>query len=268
MSGVKQLVFPERKRCNMASPRTLKDLKDDPLNPRRITTKQKEQLLKSYVEFGDLSGIIWNVRTQHIVGGHQRTNVLNKKSTEIKSEPHKDPTGTVAIGWVIVPRADGGKTRIPYREVDWDLKRQRAANIAANSAGGQFDEVKLGRILTELKAGRFPIENIPIDTLDLKKACKAFESENKRRSGIDGEGGEFAAVDPRELQEEAQHQCPKCSYMWSGSTKPSFGELHRLTDDNPSKILARKLQKKIVARKEKAKLEAAKSAKSKKSKRG
>ncbi len=55
----------------------VKDLKAFPRNPRKITDKKLDMLGKAMREFGDLSGVIYNTRTGHLVGGHQRIKHLD-----------------------------------------------------------------------------------------------------------------------------------------------------------------------------------------------
>lgn len=135
----------------MAENLTVKSLKQSgaDYNPRTITKQELDRLKKAINEFGDLSGIIKNIRTGRLVGGHQRIKIIPKdaeiKITERNSEPSR--TGTVAHGYIVI---DGEK--YTYREVDWDEQREKAANIAANAHGGDWDEEKLGEILKELSA--------------------------------------------------------------------------------------------------------------------
>lgn len=74
----------------------IRDLKPAGYNPRKITKSQLERLKKSLDEFGDLSGIVFNVRTQTLIGGHQRTKNFDP-AWEIIKEPHTDAVGTVAL---------------------------------------------------------------------------------------------------------------------------------------------------------------------------
>ncbi len=122
------------------------DLKPADYNPRTISTEQLQRLKKSLDEFGDLSGIIFNRQTGNLVGGHQRLKLLPPDAT-IKKTDLKSPTrsGTVADGYVII---DGEK--LVYREVDWDIVREKAANIAANKHGGEWEDDKLNALIAEL----------------------------------------------------------------------------------------------------------------------
>ena len=103
-------------------------------------------LKKSLEQFGDLSGIIFNRRTGRLVGGHQRVKVLppgSKIEKEDLTETSK--TGTVALGSIQI-----GGDRFVYREVDWDETTEKAANIAANQHGGEWDVPQLADWLNEL----------------------------------------------------------------------------------------------------------------------
>ncbi len=98
------------------------DLTPAPYNPRKITDKKLAMLQKSMAEFGDLSGIVMNTRTGHLIGGHQRLKVFSP-DWPIHKEPHEDVQGTVALGFVETPW-----DRWVYREVDWDETKEKAAN--------------------------------------------------------------------------------------------------------------------------------------------
>jgi len=94
--------------------------------------------------FGDLSGIVVNLRTSHLVGGHQRIKQLDP-SWKITKHPLSDEVGTVATGYVETPFG-----RFSYREVDWGLTKEKAANLAANKISGDWDNQKLAPLLEEL----------------------------------------------------------------------------------------------------------------------
>jgi hypothetical protein len=107
-------------------------------------------LQNSLEEFGDLSPIVLNIRTGHLLGGHQRTKVLRDKfgDADITITQTYEPAtsvGTVREGYVLI---DG--ERFAYREVDFDENRERLANLAANRGAGDFDEEMLKNWLADL----------------------------------------------------------------------------------------------------------------------
>lgn len=121
-------------------------LKPADYNPRKITKEQLESLKNAMEEFGDLSGIIFNRRTGNMVGGHQRIKAIPEDAEISKDKlPKLSRTGTVAEGYILL---NGEK--FAYREVDWDLNREKLANIAANKQGGEFDDDMLSALISEL----------------------------------------------------------------------------------------------------------------------
>ena len=76
------------------------------------------------------------------------------KDWKIHIEPSADLTpgdkavGTVAVGWIMTPFG-----RLSYREVDWELNVEKAANLAANKWGGTWDDAKLKDLLVGLDDG-------------------------------------------------------------------------------------------------------------------
>jgi hypothetical protein len=203
--------------------KSITDLRAATYNPREITTTQLKQLRDSIETFGDLSGIVVNVAKgkNTLVSGHQRLKTLKGKKTRIvKTECKKDQHGTVATGWIEVLN---GKTvtKIPYREVDWlDKQMEMAANVNANSAGGEFDKVKLGSVLAKLQAGKFKIESLALDKFSMMKAMIDFRKSNVQSKeevvntkSKDSKKTSFDKVDPR--SEKFEHVCPRCKFKWS-----------------------------------------------------
>lgn len=111
-----------------ASP--LEELAPNPRNP-RLPWKpdQQEAFVASLRRFGDLGGIVRNLTTGQLVGGHKRVEVFRAAAeVRVMATPQaRDAQGTVAHGYVVV---DGA--RFSYREVEWDPEVEAAANLAAN----------------------------------------------------------------------------------------------------------------------------------------
>ena len=130
----------------------LASLNKNPKNPRRISKDDFEALKKAMKKFGDLGGVVFNLNTQQLVGGHQRTEAFKALGagahiviTEKLEQPDKQ--GTVAYGYVIM---DG--TKFSYREVTWTQNDETAANVAANRISGEFDLELLHQANMELEA--------------------------------------------------------------------------------------------------------------------
>lgn len=97
-------------------------------NPRQITDDEMEKLKNSINEFGYVAPIIVNKYNNHIVGGNQRYEALKE---------------------------------LGYEEIDVvyihekDENREKVLNIALNKISGEWDEVKLNQIFTEMKLAGF-----------------------------------------------------------------------------------------------------------------
>lgn len=119
----------------------------NPANPRKPwAAGQAATFAESLAVFGDLSGVVENVRTGRLVGGHKRTDQFAADAaaeviiTDRLEQP--DATGTLAFGYVV-----SLGTRWAYRLVDWLEDKEAAANVAANKWGAEFDFGALERML-------------------------------------------------------------------------------------------------------------------------
>ena len=171
----------------------IKDLKKFPKNPRKMTDKKLEMLGKSMEEFGDLSGIIFNCRTGHLIGGHQRVKNL-KPEWAIEKKEFTDNLGTVAQGFVKTPFGDW-----TYREVDWDPKKEIAANIAANKHSGEWDIPVLKDLLAEIDDGALDMELTGFEQIELDDL---FGRDPGFKPGSQDEQGR--------LDQRTPIKCPEC----------------------------------------------------------
>ena len=105
----------------------LADLQPAPYNPRLTLQpgdKRWKKLERSLAEFELVQPIIWNRRTGHIVGGHQRCAVLKHH----------------------------GHTEVECVVVDLPLSREKALNVALNNSevGGDWEATKLMALIEDL----------------------------------------------------------------------------------------------------------------------
>ena len=190
---------------------TTKQMRAAKYNPRSITTTRLEKLGQSMHTFGDLSGIVFNVRTKNLVSGHQRMKTLGKAKTRVVQHPHTDNLGTIAVGHVEV-QTDSGVIKIPYRAVDWPIQREKAANIAANAHGGNFDKEKLALVLADLEdVKEFDIEVVGLDALTIRSLRLPKDS-----NGVPGpnSGGSRSEFKEYGADMHTDHECPRCHYKW------------------------------------------------------
>lgn len=167
-----------------AIPKSLAGLRPDPANPRRIRDQALSGLSTSLESYGDLSGVVWNVRTGELVAGHQRLRALEKKFGDLPVQ------NDGKRHWITIPaRKDPEGKALPafdifFRTVDWDKKTQRAANITANNPhiAGEFTE--------ELDA---QIEELLADDADLMKSLRMDKLLSKKKNKGDKGSIEFSA---------------------------------------------------------------------------
>lgn len=202
---------------------TIKDLKEAKYNPRVISEKRLDNLHLSMTTYGDLSGVVFNKKTQNLISGHQRLKRLRGKDvkTKIVTKPVKDAFGTVAEGHIVAKTASG-EIRIPLRIVDWsDKKSEMAANIAANAHGGDFDRTKLGAMLEKLDAGKsFDVNVLGIDPLSLRGLMPKMPTLDSKGREIDNDGeGKESFQEFGEDSFEFEHCCPKCKFQFNTSAK-------------------------------------------------
>ncbi len=100
-----------------------------PYNPRRTLRPgdpRFEKLARSLSEFDLVQPLVWNSRTGHLVGGHQRLEVLRHR------------------GW----------TEVDCVVVDLPLEREKALNVALNNAevAGDWETDLLADLIADLKS--------------------------------------------------------------------------------------------------------------------
>lgn len=129
-------------------------------NPRVALTPDMpefERLKNSIETFGNVEPIVWNERTGHIVGGHQRLAVLQHL----------------------------GYTSAEVSVVDLDEKEEKLLNVALNKIKGQWDYSKLEQLLgdyeiEEAKATGFSTQEIALILArndDLENDAEEYDDE-------------------------------------------------------------------------------------------
>jgi len=134
-------------------------------NPREISPDALEGLKYSLEEFGDLSGITFNKRTKNLIAAHQRIKALQERYGDLSITAVNENEGVI-----LTP--DGNKFHVRF--VDWPKKKERAANIAANSPTiqGQFT-TGVFNILSEMELdmpdtfGKLNLDSLDLSNLNL-----------------------------------------------------------------------------------------------------
>jgi len=105
--------------------KALADLTPAGYNPRKELQPGDpafEALRRSIETFGYVEPVIWNRTTGHVVGGHQRLNVL----------------------------LEMGEQEVEVVVVELPLEQEKALNVALNKITGEWDTQKLDELLREL----------------------------------------------------------------------------------------------------------------------
>lgn len=161
----------------------VKDLKANKLNPRKISAEKLDNLKASLAKFGDLSGIVYNRRTNQLISGHQRSKYLKDATVHVEIK-HEKPTAamTVAEGHIIIEGE-----RFKYREVDADKTWEMEALLAANKHGGEWDQEVLRLALAEvpqldIKIAGFQLEELVAMDIDFKPVAFSLAGTNVSES--------------------------------------------------------------------------------------
>ena len=96
-----------------------------PYNPRldlQPGDPDYEKLKRSLETFGCVEPLVWNRRTGHLVGGHQRFKILLEQ----------------------------GLAEVDVSVVDLPLEREQALNLALNKIQGDWDHERLASLLSDL----------------------------------------------------------------------------------------------------------------------
>lgn len=176
----------------------IKDLVPNKKNPRKISDDKLTQLKRAMIEFGDLSGIVYNRKTKRLVGGHQRTKHLDPEAEIVIKASWPKPTkvGTMAVGHVLL-----GGERFSYREVMWSENKEKAANIAANKNAGEWDMPQLKEWVEELDSDEFDMELTMFDIDEVEELLEA--SEPKKRDKKQTPQKKFVFI-----------KCPNCEEVF------------------------------------------------------
>ncbi len=159
-----------------------------PWNPRRDLQPgdpEFEAIKRSVNEFGLVEPLVWNQRTGHLVGGHQRFKVLTA----------------------------AGHTEVDVSVVDLSPEREKALGIALNKLCGAWQEDKLAELLRELSAvpdfdvSSTGFKNAEIDGL-LAELDRAVLVGRDELIGLEAEhaGGKPLVTKPGEIIELGPHR--------------------------------------------------------------
>lgn len=129
-------------------------------NPRKALKKgdrEYEKIRRSIEQFGFVEPVVWNKRTERIVGGHQRVTVLK----------------------------DSGETEVDCVVVDLPEEKEKALNIALNKITGEWDEEKLAGLIAELQAEDFDVSLTGFDEKEITSLMASLDGGDVQEDGFD-----------------------------------------------------------------------------------
>lgn len=147
------------------------DIKPSKYNPRKISNDEYNKLSRSIDEFGIVDPIIINLKNKHIIGGHQRYEVLLDEYTANKSKYEKLQVIELGdIGWVF-----------PTTELEIkDLEHEKALNIALNKIQGEWDTTKLEFLFHDLSVDGMDLSLTGFDKLEIKNLFRDVDVNNQK----------------------------------------------------------------------------------------
>lgn len=118
-----------------------------------------EKLKRSIHEFGYVDPIIWNKQTGHVIGGHQRLKILQAE----------------------------GLTEVDCVVVDFDEAKEKALNVALNKISGDWDQAKLGLLISDLEASAFDVSLTGFDENEITDLLETDSDTKDDNFDVDAE---------------------------------------------------------------------------------
>lgn len=100
-----------------------------------------EKLKRSMEEFDCVEPLVWNKRSNRLIGGHQRLKILKQQ----------------------------GVKEFEVSVVDLEEQKEKALNVALNKIQGEWDFTKLADLMTELDDGEFDLELTGFDLKEIEE---------------------------------------------------------------------------------------------------
>ena len=168
-----------------------------------------EKLLASIEEFGYVDPIVWNRRTGHVVGGHQRLKIMKYL----------------------------GYTEVSVSVVDMDDVREKALNIALNKISGEFDPPKLAELLEDLEKKGFRVNLTGFDAPDIDKLFQQWKRSQESAKAVEDYNvqAELDAIDKPITQPGDIWLIGRHRLMCGDST--DIGQVARLMDGRKAQMV-------------------------------
>ncbi len=179
-----------------------------PYNPRQDLKPGDpayEKLKQSLSQFGYVEPLVWNRRTGHLVGGHQRFKILLERG---------------------VQEAD-------VSVVDLPLEQEKALNIALNKIQGDWDDAKLATLLAEL--AQIPEFDVGLTGFEPYEITDLLDQQKELQEDDFDVDAAVAAIDTPITQPGDLIQLGPHRILCGDSAKP--GDLNRLLGEEQAQLL-------------------------------
>lgn len=184
------------------------DLKPAKYNPRKISNEDYNKLSRSINEYGLVDPIIINLKNNHIIGGHQRYDVLmdeyiagNSDYEELQLIKNGD------IGWVFTNE----------ELILDDINHEKALNITLNTVQGEWNFEKLEELFHDLSAEGFNLELTGWDKNQIRELSKDIDLNNFNMEEIDLEESLTEEENTKEISHSKNRKeltCPECGAVF------------------------------------------------------
>lgn len=171
-------------------------------NPRKISNEDYKKLTNSINEFGLVDPIIINLNNNHIIGGHQRFDVIFEKYMNGDGEYEELP---------IIKRGDIGWVFLDEELTIKDLNHEKALNIALNKISGEWELTRLEDLFNDLTTEGLDLSLTGFDRDEAKNIFKDLDF-----SSFD-EGLNDTEEETEKPQGEVKRKtmiCPDCGFEW------------------------------------------------------
>lgn len=201
----------------------INDIQQATYNPRKISNTEYNKLSKSINEFGVISPIIINLRNNHIIGGHQRFDVLFDEYISSGEYEELNLIRVGDIGWAF-PSTD--------LRVD-NLSQEKAMNIALNKISGEWDIPKLETLLIDLEVDDYDLDLTGFDNMDLEE----FNIDLKTNITLPNPQEELKKALNKEKQEQKQRKETDEDTETTGyETSNYFQENNNIDDEDDENV--------------------------------
>lgn len=174
-------------------------------NPRKISNEDYNKLSNSISNYGLVDPIIINLNNNHIIGGHQRYDVLMDEYMAGEYDYQE---------LLLIKRGDIGWV-FPDEELKVkDLNHEKTLNITLNKVQGEWDLEKLEELFQDISTEGHPIELTGFDTGEIKELFKDIDLSSFDDGLDDSLNDEESTKELSNSRNRKEITCPNCGHVF------------------------------------------------------